>query len=153
LAKKRRRREKEIDLECTPEESLGFEADCFRTPTDWQVDLEAAIDSLPEDNRIVVSMFYLSDCSLAEISEYLGVSTNTVKGKLYRARQQLGKMILERYGGILRKNKLRGGFTYEIMKQLHQRFTSKLRQAISLRLFIRQVLFLQVSVFVVKPWG
>ena len=119
LAKKFRRREKEVNLEETHQDSLVFEADFYATPTDLQVDLEEAIASLPEDNRVVVSMFYMSDCSLKEISEYLGVSVNTVKGKLHRARQQLGNMLLERYGGILRKNKLRGGFTCEIMKQLH----------------------------------
>jgi len=119
LAKKRRRREKEVNLECTPEESLGFEADFSKAPTDWQVDIEEAMASLPEDNRIVVSMFYMSDCSLKEISEYLGVSVNTVKGKLYRARQQLGNMLLERYEGVLKKNKLKGGFIVKIMNQLH----------------------------------
>lgn len=119
LAKKRKHQEKEVNLEDVPAENLGFEADFSKTPTDWQIDLEEVIRNLPEDNRIVVSMFYMSDCSLKEISEYLGVSVNTVKGKLHRARQQLGNMLLERYESVLKKNKLRGGFTCKVMKQLH----------------------------------
>lgn len=119
LAKRRKRQEKEVSLEGTPEDSLGFEADFSKIPTDWQIDLEEAIGNLSEDNRIVVSMFYMSDCSLKEISEYLGISVNTVKGKLHRARQQLGNMLLERYGRVLSENKLKGGFIMAIMEQLY----------------------------------
>ena len=59
-------------------------------PTEsWRVDLEQALSELSDDNRVAVSMFYMGDHSLKEISDFLGVSVNTVKGKLYRARQQL----------------------------------------------------------------
>jgi len=88
-----------------------------KAPTDWQIDLEKAIESLPEDKRLVVTMFYMSDCSLKEISEYLGVSVNNVKVKLHRARQELGNK-LERYGRVLSENKLKGGFIMQILEQI-----------------------------------
>ena len=61
-------------------------------PTEgWKVDLEQAIAALSDENRVAVSMFYMGDCTLKEISDFLGVSVNTVKTKLHRARQQLGR--------------------------------------------------------------
>ena len=119
LAKRLRRQEREFSLDDAPEEALGCESDFSQKTADWQIDLEEAMENLPEGNRIAVSMFYMSDCSLKEISDYLGVSVNTVKSKLFRARQQLGNM-LERYGNALSENKLRGGFVMQIMEQLHR---------------------------------
>ena len=63
-------------------------------------------------------MFYMGDRSLKEISEFLGVSVNTVKGKLYRARQQLGNALSERYGSLLKSHKLKGGFLMQFMEQI-----------------------------------
>ena len=52
-------------------------------PTEgWEVALEQALAALPDDNRVAVSMYYMGDCSLKEIAAFLGVSVNTVKGKL-----------------------------------------------------------------------
>ena len=83
------------------------------------MDLEQALSELPDDNRVAVSMFYMGDHSLKEISEFLGVSVNTVKGKLYRARQQLGNALSERYGRLLESHKLKGGFLMQFMEQIH----------------------------------
>ena len=119
LSRKLKYERREVNLEDVNEEDLKFEADFSRTPTDWQVDLEEAMLNLPEDSRIAVSMFYMSNCSIREISEYLGVSINTVKSKLRRARQKLGDM-LESYGNALSKNRLKGGFIMQVMEQLHR---------------------------------
>jgi RNA polymerase sigma-70 factor (ECF subfamily) len=120
LSKSLLRREKEVNWEEASEYDFGFEPSFAQTPTDWQIDLQEALQKLPEDNRIAVSMFYMSDCSLKEIGEYLGVSVNTVKGKLHRARQQLGNALSELYGHTLSKNKLKGGFIMQVMEQLQQ---------------------------------
>jgi len=53
LSKKLRRRKKEVNLEDIPKESLGFEAGFSKAPTDWQVALEEAIESLPEDKETI----------------------------------------------------------------------------------------------------
>jgi RNA polymerase sigma factor (sigma-70 family) len=118
LSRRMQRQRREVNLEDTPEDALGSEADFSQTPADWQIDLEEAIENLPEGNRIALSMFYMSDCSLKEISEYLGVSVNGVKSKLFRARQQLGGM-LERYGRALSDNRLKGGFVMQVIEQLN----------------------------------
>ena len=112
-------RQLETALEDATDDALRIEP-AYATPTEgWRVDLEQALSELPDDNRVAVSMFYMGDNSLKEISEFLGVSVNTVKGKLYRARQQLGSALSERYGRLLESYKLKGGFLMQFMEQIH----------------------------------
>lgn len=113
-------KDREIRLEDMADAVVQIEPEHARNPEDWQVDLEQALAELSDDNRILVSMFYMSDCSLREIGEFLGVSTNTVKVRLHRARQKLGGILSERYGHLLREHKLRGGFIMQIMERIHQ---------------------------------
>ena len=112
-------RQRETALEDATDDALRTEP-AHTTPTEgWRVDLEQALSELPDDNRVAVSMFYMGDNSLKEISEFLGVSVNTVKSKLYRARQQLGNALSERYGRLLESQKLKGGFLMQFMEQIH----------------------------------
>ncbi len=115
VTKKRRR---EIVLEDATDEALRIEPAHAVPVEGWQVNLEQAISALPDESRIAVSMFYMGDCSLKEISEFLGVSVNTVKSKLRRARQQLGGALSEHYGRLLKSHKLRGGFLMQFMEQI-----------------------------------
>ena len=116
LATKKRRRE--IVIEEAAHEALQIEPGHAAPVEGWQVDLEQAMSALPDENWVAVSMFYMGDCSLKEISEFLGVSVNTVKGKLYRARQQLGSSMSQHYGRLLKSHKLKGGFLMQIMEQI-----------------------------------
>ena len=112
-------RRRETALENATDDALRIEP-AHAAPTEgWQVDLEQALSELPDDNRVAVSMFYMGDHSLREISDFLGVSVNTVKGKLYRARQQLGNALSDRYGRLLESHKLKGGFLMQFMEQIH----------------------------------
>ncbi len=49
------------------------------------------LNKLPESERTVVTLYYLAEMSGAEISQFLGVSPNTVRSRLHRARQRLQK--------------------------------------------------------------
>ncbi len=112
-------RQRETALEDATDDALQIEP-AHTAPTEgWRVDLEQALTELSDDNRVAVSMFYMGDHSLREISEFLGVSVNTVKGKLYRARQQLGNALSDRYGRLLKSHKLKGGFLMQFMEQIH----------------------------------
>ena len=111
-------RRRETALEDATDDALRIEP-VHTAPTEgWRVDLEQALSELPYDNRVAVSMFYMGDHSLKEISEFLGVSVNTVKGKLHRARQQFGSALSERYGSLLKRHKLKGGFLMQFMEQI-----------------------------------
>ena len=64
-------------------------------------DIREAIDLLPEQHRTVVILRYIQDFSYAEISEALELPLNTVKSHLFRARQQLQKLLQEyEKGGV-----------------------------------------------------
>lgn len=113
-----KKRKREIILEEAAEDALKIEPAHAAPVEGWQVDLEQAMSMLPDENRVAVSMFYMGNCSLKEISEFLGVSVNTVKGKLHRARQQLGDAMSQHYGRLLKSHKLRAGFLMQIMEQI-----------------------------------
>lgn len=57
--------------------------------------LNQAIEQLLPDDAAVLTLFYKGEQSVEEISQALGMETNTVKVKLFRARQRL-KEKLER---------------------------------------------------------
>ena len=111
-------RQRETSLETATDDDLRIESEHTAPTEGWEVDLEQAISRLPSDSRVAVSMFYMSDCSLKEISEFLGISVNTVKVKLHRARQQLGSTLSEHYGRFVKSHKLKGGFLMQVMNQM-----------------------------------
>lgn len=57
--------------------------------------LNQAIEQLLPDDATIITLFYKGEQSLEEIAQAMGIETNTVKVKLFRARQRL-KEKLER---------------------------------------------------------
>jgi RNA polymerase sigma factor (sigma-70 family) len=57
--------------------------------------LSQAIEQLLPDDATIITMFYKGEQSLEEIAQVMGIEANTVKVKLFRARQRL-KEKLER---------------------------------------------------------
>ncbi|PRX55522.1 RNA polymerase sigma factor [Flagellimonas meridianipacifica] len=51
------------------------------------------IPELPFDQQMVLKLFYLEEYSLKQISDITGVSINTVKTRLFRAREKLKSII------------------------------------------------------------
>jgi RNA polymerase sigma factor (sigma-70 family) len=51
--------------------------------------LMKAVDKLPDDERSLITLFYLQECSIKEIVEITGYSESNVKIKLFRARKRL----------------------------------------------------------------
>ncbi|WP_408035995.1 RNA polymerase sigma factor [Tenacibaculum aestuarii] len=58
--------------------------------------LRKAILELPENQRIIIQLFYLQNYSLKEIGELLGISVGTVKSRLFHAREKLKLSIKNR---------------------------------------------------------
>ncbi|MEW6753605.1 MAG: sigma-70 family RNA polymerase sigma factor [Candidatus Latescibacterota bacterium] len=61
--------------------------------TDGRVD--AAVQSLPEPQRLVVHLFYRGELSHAEIARFLGVPVQTVKSRLHAARTRLREELID----------------------------------------------------------
>lgn len=55
--------------------------------------IEAYLDALSSELREVLVLRHVLDCSIEEISELTGVSPNTVKDRLLRAREQVRRLI------------------------------------------------------------
>lgn len=53
------------------------------------IDLQKALDSLPDNYRIVVVLRYFEDLKIEEIAEILDENVNTVKTHLYRSLEKL----------------------------------------------------------------
>ncbi len=72
---------------------------------------------LQESDRTIVTLHYFGDMSYTEISEFLGVSANTIKSRLRRARQRLMKhesLIKE----ALENYKITPNLTENIMREI-----------------------------------
>ena len=74
------------------------------------------LEKLPESERTVMTLHYLGEMSCKAIGEFLGVSPNTVKSRLQRARNRLKEeenMISETLGSV----ELPANFTDNIIRQ------------------------------------
>ena len=56
--------------------------------------LKRGITSLPQDQRIILTLFYLEERSVSELAEFLKIPTGTVKSRLFQARNRLRKLIV-----------------------------------------------------------
>ncbi|RKU30395.1 hypothetical protein C6499_06695 [Candidatus Poribacteria bacterium] len=75
------------------------------------------LKKLPESERTVVTLFYFAEMSGEEISQFLGVSPNTVRSRLHRARKRLKKeesLIQEVFGSF----QLSPHLTENIMREI-----------------------------------
>ncbi len=75
------------------------------------------LQKLPESERTVMTLYYLGEMTIKAISEFLGVSPNTVKSRLSRARNRLKKeenMIQQNLGSF----QLPANLTQNIMNEV-----------------------------------
>ena len=81
--------------------------------------IKRLLQKLPESERTVVTLHYLAEMSCEKISEFLGVSPNTIKSRLHRARARLKKQeqILHDVSGIFQ---VPPTLTENIMREIAQ---------------------------------
>lgn len=73
-----------------------------------------AIESLSPKNRIATLLFYYDQLSLQEIASLLDISLSAVKGRLYKARQQLRDQLLPVYLEFHPMNERRQQMTIQV---------------------------------------
>ena len=59
--------------------------------------IEEYVNNLPHQYSIILNMFYLNELSHDEISKILKIPLGTIKNRLFRAREKLKFVILEKY--------------------------------------------------------
>ena len=77
------------------------------------------LKKLPESERTVMTLHYLGEMTINAISEFLGVSQNTVKSRLSRARNRLRKeedIIRENHGSFQLPNQLTENIMQEVSR-------------------------------------
>jgi len=62
--------------------------------------LRKAVDKLPDDERSLITLFYLQECSIKEIAEITAYSESNVKIKLFRARKRLWEKLKYAFNDI-----------------------------------------------------
>ena len=57
------------------------------------LDLKIAVDSLPEELKLVITLFYFEDLKISQIAEIVGIPEGTVKSRLSRAKDKIAESI------------------------------------------------------------
>ncbi len=60
------------------------------------IDIRESLNSLAENDRLVLTLFYLDDLSVRDISQLLSVKEATVRTRLHRGRERFRKAYCER---------------------------------------------------------
>jgi RNA polymerase sigma-70 factor, ECF subfamily len=103
--RKRKRQGTDVDLDDTPELYIYCQTAALglHSRTGDPVDLlmsrmttqhvEAAIEALPEDYRVVATLYFMQDFSYQEIAEVVDVPVGTIRSRLHRGRRLLQKAL------------------------------------------------------------
>ncbi len=62
--------------------------------SDRRTIIKKAIEELPQDDAIVITLHYFEELSLKEISEVMGIAADTVKVRLFRSRKRLEGILI-----------------------------------------------------------
>ena len=82
--------------------------------------VEKLLEKLPENERAVVTLFYLDEMSTKEIGKFMGVSVNTITSRLQRARKRMQadqEPLVQEFFGHL---ELSDNLKENIMRQLEE---------------------------------
>lgn len=55
--------------------------------------IKSAIDELPHDDAVVITLHYFEELSLKEIADIMNIEANTVKVRLFRSRKRLAGLL------------------------------------------------------------
>ena len=76
--------------ELTYERYISEQREIEATERRYEI-VKKLLEKLPESERTVVTLYYLSEMTTKEIGKFLGVSANTIHSRLHRARERLQK--------------------------------------------------------------
>ena len=88
--------------------------------------VEKLLEKLPENERMVVTLYYLDEMSTKEIGDFMGVSVNTITSRLQRARTRL-QADQELFGHLLSSNNLKENIMSQL-EEIRSKFNSFMEQ-------------------------
>lgn len=84
------------DIEGLPDVAEGMEEDDERFIEEQKFEyVEKALSSMETSDKLLISLFYLDECSIKEIALILQKSETSVKTGLFRARRKLKEMVIK----------------------------------------------------------
>jgi len=75
----------------------GFDPEGSVSENEIQNIVNEYIDSIPEHYSVILNMYYMNELTHSEITEILGIPIGTVKNRIFRAKEKLKDIILEKY--------------------------------------------------------
>ena len=80
-----------VDYEQVDENEMYSDFDTMRhiEETEMKALLDAALDKMPLDESVILSLYYLEENPAREIAKILGLTESNVKVKLHRARKRM----------------------------------------------------------------
>jgi len=78
----------------------------------------AAIQSLPDGQRIATTLFYINGYSQSEVADFLEVPVSTVKKRLHDSRRKLKERMLDMVADKLKENAPDERFWYSILERM-----------------------------------
>ncbi|WP_053406007.1 RNA polymerase sigma factor [Persicobacter sp. CCB-QB2] len=79
-----------------PDRQQGPDAAEMMEQEDRKEQVHAAISQLPEEERVIISLYYLEEMSTKEIAEVVNIKPNLVKVRLHRSRKKLEEKLSNR---------------------------------------------------------
>ncbi|MHB1458301.1 MAG: RNA polymerase sigma factor [Armatimonadota bacterium] len=95
----------------------SFESIDHRNQT-FKADVLQSVDALSQNNRTVITLFYLSGLSYEEISEALNIPVATVANRMLRARRQLKAELMSRVESAMTSLRLPETFAEGVLTRL-----------------------------------
>jgi RNA polymerase sigma factor (sigma-70 family) len=107
LTRSRRLTEVPLDSARDVPSELGAAGDpyTFAARAETRARVLAAIQALPENERIAITLYYINDHPVADIAAFLDVPVTTIKKRLYSARQRLKESIMDLVPGALQERR------------------------------------------------
>ena len=107
---------REVD-KLTYERYVSDERESEATERRYEI-VKKLLEKLPESERTVMTLYYLGEMTAKEIGNFLGVSVNTIKSRLRRARERLQEdqelLIQEVFSGV----QISTGLSQNIMRRV-----------------------------------
>ncbi len=110
----RRPRPNTVPMDAAAGESVGDPSDASAV----KATVEAALATLPEQARLVLTLFYIDGLTHDDISRFLGTSTSAVTARLHRARERLRKELVAMIGDAFEREYLTDDFTDAVVQQV-----------------------------------
>ncbi|MDE0684756.1 MAG: RNA polymerase sigma factor [Candidatus Poribacteria bacterium] len=160
--RKQKKHEKQLQsLEDTPMEEVARSAharyvleqrEAQATEQRFEI-VEKLLEKLPEGERTVMTLYYLGEMTTMEIGKFLGVSVETIRVRLYRARKRLEKeeelLVQEVLGGVQIASSIKQNIMREVV-DMNPTPSSRMKPslpwvAVGIALVVATVLILSVS--------